>query len=95
MLVHAVEERADVVIPALERVRRKLHRRVVSFYASPPSGDGRLQPAERVSPCRIRQLLWRVQTAAKSARSSIAELGVIRRCTRGSILRGRTARGYA
>jgi uncharacterized membrane protein YoaK (UPF0700 family) len=55
-------------------VRPVRHRRVMSFHASPPSGDGRLQPAERVSPCRIRQLLWRVQTAAKIARSSIAEL---------------------
>jgi hypothetical protein len=87
MLFHAVEERADVAIPALESVRRNPQGRVVSFHASPPSGDRRVQRAELESPCRLRQRLWRVQRASRSARSSIAELrsGPALHC--GSILR--------
>jgi hypothetical protein len=40
MLVHAVEERADVAVPAVERARSNLQS-VVAFHVSPPSGtDG-------------------------------------------------------
>src|SRR5919106_2426026 len=82
MLVHAVEERADVTVPAVESARSNLQRSVVAFHASPPSGDRRMQRAEPVSPCHIRRLLLRVRRAAGERKSSIADL------RRGSALHG-------
>jgi hypothetical protein len=80
MLFHAIEERADVPIPALESVRRNLQGRVVSLHAHlRPETDGcnekgwYLLATSASSPGRFSEPLER-----RDLRSS--SLGVVRRC---------------
>src|SRR3954468_15572808 len=80
MLVHAVEERADVAVPAVESARIDLQISVRAFHASPPSEDGRVQrspyplAASAGSSCGFRQ-------PASRAKSLIADLRNVRLCT--------------
>src|SRR5437868_4859951 len=87
MLVHVVEERADMAVSAVESVRRNLQRSVGAFHASPPSGDRRVQQQSVCPLATSAGLLLRVQRATRRAKSSVAELrgGPALHC--GSILR--------